>query len=107
MSTILKCTLNWNYIAKYFYKNTILRNSNWKVIKITFDSSSHTFFVSLKILVDYFSYFGNKNNLKCIDENENCMNISCVTKNTFETLLKFIVNGRFKLLVFILVYYVI
>ena len=96
MSKILECTLNWNFIAKYCYKNILLRNSKWKIVKITFDSSPDTLYVSLQILVDNFGYFRKKNNLNIIDENENCTKISGVSKEMFEILLKIIAYGKFK-----------
>ena len=62
-------------------------------MKITFDSSPQTSYVSLETLVDNFGYFKKKNNLNIFDGKKNCMKISCVTKEIFETLLKVIENG--------------
>ena len=78
----------------------MLKNSNSKVMKIIFDSNPHPSYVSLEILVDNFGYFKKKSNLNIFDGNENCMKVA-VAKKMFETLLKFIANGKFKLVVFI------
>ena len=90
MITLKKCISN---IYKYFYTTKTLTNSNEKAIKITFHSTPHTLYVSLVLLVDNFGYFTKKNNLKIFDKNDNCINISCITNDTFETLLEVITNG--------------
>ena len=93
MTTILKCTLNCNFVAKYLHKSMFLKTSNRKIIKITFESSAETFYVSLKILDNNFGYFKSKHNLNVIDQNKNCIQVSCVTKDMFGTLLEFITKG--------------
>ena len=93
MNTILKSTLKYNYVAKYLHRSMFFKSTNWKIVKLTFASSTDTFYMSLAILDDNFDYFKKKNNLNVIDENKNCIKISCVTKNIFETLLNIIATG--------------
>ena len=73
-------------------------------IKFTFDSSPDTLCVSLKILVDNFGYFEKKNILNTFHEKESCINISCVGKDDFETLLTIITKGYFKIVFYKLCY---
>ena len=85
-----------NNKPKCFLTHTPKETTNRKVMKITFDSSSHTFYVSLKILVDNFDLCKKINNLKIIDENENCMNICFVGSDNFGTFLEIVDNGEIK-----------
>ena len=70
--------LKWNSGARYCHNNTFLNMSNWKYIRITFDSSLNTIYVSLKVLIDNFGYFQNKNNLEIIAKNGSYINLFIV-----------------------------
>ena len=98
MITVKKCTSN---ITKCLYTNTSLKSTNLKVMKITLDSSSHIFYVSLKILVDHFALFEKKINLNIMDEHKNCTKISFVGNDDFKTLLEIIANGKLKFMCFL------
>ena len=85
--------LKWNSVARYCHNNTFLNMSNWKFIKITFDSSLNTIYVSLKVLIDNFGYFQNKNNLKIIAKSGNYINQFFVKREIFEIILQIIAEG--------------
>ena len=98
---MLKKMLKWKSVARYCCNNTLLYMSKWKFIKITFNSNLDTIYVSLKVLIDNFGYFQNKNNLEVITKHGNYINLFFVKKETFETILQIIAEGLLKIFLYI------
>ena len=85
--------LKWNSVARYCYNNTLLNMSNWKFIKIKFNSNLNTIYVNLKVLNDNFGYFQNKKNLETIVKNGNYINLHFIKREIFEIILQIIAEG--------------
>ena len=85
--------LKWNSVARYCYNNTLLNMSNWKFIKIKFNSNLNTIYVNLKVLNDNFGYFQNKKNLETIVKNGNYNNLHFIKSEIFEIILQIIAEG--------------
>ena len=98
---MLKHMVKWNYVARCCSNSTLLNMSNWKFVKITFDSNINTVYVSLKVLIDNFGYFQNKNNLEVITNNGNYINLHFVKREIFEIILQIIAEGQLKIILYI------
>ena len=90
---MLKYMLKWNSAARYCYNSTLLNMSKWKFIRITFDSNLNTTYVSLKVLIDNFGFFQNKNNLEIVIKNGNYINLFFVKREIFEIILQIVAEG--------------
>ena len=77
---------------------TISQKPDENFVLVKLDSESYKTSLSLDKLIDSFDYFKRKSNLKHFQRNKNVLTLTNISKASFKTLLKLLIDGKLEFL---------